>query len=171
LCYTIRMVKNTQPYLARWWSKHSDDTVQCSLCPRCCLIKKGDRGFCFVRQNINGELVSVSYGWTSGSCVDPIEKKPLYHFYPGAHVFSFGTVGCNLGCKFCQNWPISKVEDLDRLVEKASPRDIANIARNAQCDLVAFTYNEPVISAEYVIDTAKECQALGLRTIVVTDGY
>ncbi|MCX5681955.1 MAG: AmmeMemoRadiSam system radical SAM enzyme, partial [Candidatus Omnitrophica bacterium] len=113
------MVKNVKPYIARWWKRLDSNNVRCYLCPRHCLIKEGDRGFCFVRQNIDGKLFAASYGRASGFHVDPIEKKPLYHFYPGTNILSFGTVGCNLGCQFCQNWDISKVHNMSRLSEQA----------------------------------------------------
>lgn len=165
------MAKNLALHTARWWKNLEDKNVQCFLCPRHCLIKKGSRGFCFVRQNMDGNFVAASYGHTSGFAIDPIEKKPLYHFYPGENVLSFGTIGCNLGCKFCQNWHMSRAEDLGLLIEDASPQDIASAAKRAQCKSVAFTYNEPIINAEYVIDAAQECRRAGIATVAVTDGY
>ncbi len=165
------MAQRPKPPVACWWKALDDNSVQCFLCPRHCLIKKGARGFCFVRQNIDGKLCAASYGLTSGFALDPIEKKPLYHFYPGTKILSFGTIGCNLGCKFCQNWHISKPDTAERLCEEASPVDIAEGAQKSQCPAVAFTYNEPIISAEYVIDTAKECHTRGIKTVAVSDGY
>lgn len=164
------MVKSAENHIARWWKKAENSKGRCFLCPRNCLINEGERGFCFVRQNIAGELVAAAYGRASGFCVDPIEKKPLYHFYPGISILSFGTIGCNLGCKFCQNWDISKPKDLSRLGEYASPKDVAAAAK-AKCNAVAFTYNEPIVCAEYTIDTAKECRTLGVKAVAVTAGY
>ena len=113
----------------------------------------------------------TSYGRASGFCVDPVEKKPLDHFYPGSSVLSFGTAGCNLGCRFCQNHDISKARAMDRLMDYASPEAIAEAAERAGCKSVAFTYNDPVIFAEYAIDTAAACHARGIHTIAVTAGY
>jgi len=141
------------------------------LCPRECHLKDGQRGFCFVRQNIGQKLILTSYGLTSGLAIDPIEKKPLNHFFPGSTVLSFGAIGCNLSCTFCQNYSISRSNDVDRLTTKASPEEIAISAQMHGCTSVAFTYNEPIISAEFVIDTAKECHKLGIKTIAVTAGY
>ncbi|MDD3374677.1 MAG: AmmeMemoRadiSam system radical SAM enzyme [Candidatus Omnitrophica bacterium] len=158
-------------HTAQWWKKLEGNSVQCYLCPRLCVIPEGSRGFCFVRQNIAGELILTTYGRSSGFCIDPIEKKPLYHFYPGTSVLSFGTAGCNMGCKFCQNWDISKSKEFDRLSEKATPKTIADTAKKVGAKSVAFTYNDPVIFAEYAIDTAKECHLNNIKTISVTAGY
>lgn len=158
-------------YPARYWHKTDEDRIQCDLCPRQCILGKDKRGFCFVRKNINGQLISTTYGRSSGFCVDPIEKKPLNNFYPGSTVLSFGTAGCNLGCKFCQNWDISKATQDDRLTEKATPQMIAKVAQQNGCKSVAFTYNDPVIFAEYAIDTAIACHELGIKTVAVTAGY
>ncbi len=116
-------------------------------------------------------MVLDTYGRSTGFCIDPIEKKPLNHFLPGTPVLSFGTAGCNLGCKFCQNWDISKSREVARLSDVASPTDIAQAAVGSECRSVAFTYNDPVIWAEYAIDTAHECHRFGLKTIAVTAGY
>jgi pyruvate formate lyase activating enzyme len=145
--------------------------IVCELCPRECKLSDGQRAFCFVRQNQGGKMILTTYGRSSGFCVDPIEKKPLNHFYPGSSVFSFGTAGCNLGCKFCQNWSISKAKEWDRLADRASPAEIAETAQRSGCKSVAFTYNDPVIFAEYAIDTAAECRKLGIKTVAVTAGY
>ncbi len=145
--------------------------VQCDLCPRYCQLKDGDRGFCFVRQNIGGAMKLTTYGRSTGFCVDPIEKKPLNHFLPGQSVLSFGTAGCNLGCQFCQNWSISKSREIELLSEEASPQQIAKAAAGLGCAAVAFTYNDPVIWAEYAVDTARACRELGVKTIAVTAGY
>ncbi|HCK55570.1 MAG TPA: AmmeMemoRadiSam system radical SAM enzyme, partial [Planctomycetaceae bacterium] len=129
---------------AGWWSRQGE-RILCELCPRECLLKDGDRGFCFVRQNVGGEMVLTTYGRSTGFCIDPIEKKPLNHFLPGTAVLSFGTAGCNLGCKFCQNWSISKSREIQRLSEQATPDAIAQAALDTGCRSVAFTYNDPVI--------------------------
>jgi len=146
-------------------------SIHCDLCPRACVLKDGDRGFCFVRKNEGGEMILTTYGSSTGFCIDPIEKKPLNHFLPGTSVLSFGTAGCNLGCQFCQNWSISKSREIEILSEKASPENIAQAAKRLGCDSVAFTYNDPVIWAEYAIDTAKACHEIGLKAVAVTAGY
>ncbi len=156
---------------ARWWHALDDGRIQCDLCPRDCKLHEGQRGACFVRKMEAGKMVLTTYGRSSGFCVDPIEKKPLNHFYPGSSVLSFGTAGCNLACKFCQNWDISKSKDMDRLMESASPEAIARVARKLGCESVAFTYNDPVIFAEYALDTAAACHALGIKTVAVTAGF
>lgn len=161
----------TGPIDGRWWHRLDDGRIQCDLCPRLCKLSDGQRGFCFVRQNLGGQIVLTTYGRSSGFCVDPIEKKPLNHFYPGTGVLSFGTAGCNLGCRFCQNWDISKAREFDRLADKASPETIASAARELGCRSVAFTYNDPVIFAEYAMDVADACRAAGLASVAVTAGY
>lgn len=159
-------------YPGRWWHPvDNGERIYCDLCPRACVLKNGDRGFCFVRQNLDGQMILTTYGKSTGFCIDPIEKKPLNHFLPGTSVLSFGTAGCNLGCRFCQNWEISKSREIELLSEKASPTEIAEAAKRAGCSSVAFTYNDPVIWAEYAIDTAKACHELGLKTVAVTAGY
>ena len=162
-------------YKGRWWHKLGDGRIQCDLCPRECRLREGQRGACFVRQRGEGELAEhillTTYGRSSGFCVDPIEKKPLNQFYPGSSVLSFGTAGCNLACKFCQNWDISRSRDFDRLADQASPLAIADSARQLNCRSVAFTYNDPVIFAEYAMDVADACHAVGVKTVAVTAGY
>jgi len=158
-------------YPARYWHKIDDNHIQCNLCPRKCILKNEQRGFCYVRQNLNGQLILTTYGYSSGFCIDPVEKKPLNQFYPGSSVLSFGTVGCNLACPFCQNWDLSKSRNDARAREIAYPATIAKAAQQSQCKSVAFTYNEPIIFAEYAIDTAKVCHELGIKTIAVTAGY
>jgi pyruvate formate lyase activating enzyme len=159
------------PSPPEWYSVREDGRVRCELCPRYCTMKEGQRGFCFVRGVRDGQVVLTSYGRASGFCIDPIEKKPLNHFYPGTSVLSFGTAGCNLGCRFCQNHDMSKAREMDLLQDVASPAAIAATAKRDGCRSVAFTYNDPVIFAEYAIDTAAECRALGLKTVAVTAGY
>jgi len=156
---------------ARWWHALPDGRLQCDLCPRECTLQDGQRGFCFVRQRDGEGLVLTTYGRSSGFCVDPIEKKPLSHFYPGTSVLSFGTAGCNLGCRFCQNHDISKARDQDTLADAATPEAIAAAAVRLGCASVAFTYNDPVIFAEYAIDIAAACRERGVHTVAVTAGY
>jgi pyruvate formate lyase activating enzyme len=148
-----------------------DGRVECRLCPRFCKLNDGQRGFCFVRRRVGNEMILTTYGRSSGFCVDPIEKKPLNHFLPGSSVLSFGTAGCNLGCRFCQNWDISKAREWDKLADAASPEQIARTARRLGCRSVAFTYNDPVIFAEYAIDVAQACHELGIQAVAVTAGY
>lgn len=154
----------------RFWHVLDDGRVQCDLCPRFCKLHEGQRGFCFVRACIGQSIVLTTYGRSSGFCIDPIEKKPLYHFLPGTPVLSFGTAGCNLGCKFCQNWDISRSRNLDTLASPATPEAIANAALQHNCRSIAFTYNDPVIFHEYAIDVAIACRARGLKTVAVTAG-
>lgn len=162
-------------HLGKWWhqinDQNSEKKFQCDLCPRECQLKPGQRGFCFVREAGDDGIYLTTYGRSSGFCIDPIEKKPLNHFYPGSSILSFGTAGCNLGCKFCQNWDISKAKSNDRLQSIALPSEIAKAALKNNCKSVAFTYNDPVIFAEYAIDTAIECHKLGLKTVAVSAGY
>ncbi|MCI1747439.1 MAG: AmmeMemoRadiSam system radical SAM enzyme [Acidipropionibacterium sp.] len=156
---------------ARWWHTIEDGRVQCDLCPRHCRLREGQRGFCFVRMRRADRLVLDSYGRSSGFCLDPVEKKPLAHFHPGTSVLSFGTAGCNLACKFCQNWEISTSRQWDTLAAEASPETIARVATQHGARSVAFTYNDPVIFAEYAIDTAWACRQAGIEPIAVTAGY
>lgn len=164
-------VMNEINYPARYWHKLDDNRIQCDLCPRDCKLHEGQRGACFVRMRENDRMVLTTYGRSSGFCIDPIEKKPLNHFYPGSSVLSFGTAGCNLACKFCQNWDISKSKDMDRLMDQASPQAIAQAAKRGGCKSVAFTYNDPVIFAEYAMDVADACHALDIKAVAVTAGY
>ena len=158
-------------YKARYWHILQDGRMQCDLCPRDCKLHEGQRGACFVRMREGDEMLLTTYGRSSCFCIDPIEKKPLNHFYPGSSVLSFGTAGCNLACKFCQNWDISKSRDMDRLMDQASPEAIAIAAQESGCKSVAFTYNDPVIFAEYAMDVADACHARGIKTVAVTAGY
>ncbi|HVT60083.1 MAG TPA: AmmeMemoRadiSam system radical SAM enzyme [Thermoanaerobaculia bacterium] len=154
----------------KYWHRLDNGRVQCDLCPRFCKLLEGQRGLCFVRAREGDEIVLKTYGRSSGFCVDPIEKKPLNHFLPGTPVLSFGTAGCNLACKFCQNWDISKSREVDTLADGASPEQIARAARRLGCASVAFTYNDPVIFLEYAVDVADACRAAGIRTVAVTAG-
>ena len=156
---------------ARFFHTGEDGRVHCDLCPRGCRLSDGQRGFCFVRMAEGGRLVLTTYGRSTGFCVDPIEKKPLNHFLPGTGVLSFGTAGCNLGCRFCQNWGISKARETARLSDHASPEGIARAALRSGARSVAYTYNDPVPFAEYVIDTAIACHEQGIRNVAVTAAY
>jgi pyruvate formate lyase activating enzyme len=155
----------------KYWSPLPDGRIQCDLCPRACRLQEGQRGLCFVRARENDAIVLTTYGRSSGFCVDPIEKKPLNHFLPGTPVLSFGTAGCNLTCKFCQNWDISKSRETDTLADAASPEVIAAAAERLGCRSVAFTYNDPVIFHEYAIDVAEACHERGIKSVAVTAGY
>jgi pyruvate formate lyase activating enzyme len=156
---------------ARYWHRLEDGRIQCDLCPRFCKLREGQRGLCFVRGRFADELRLTTYGRSSGFCIDPIEKKPLNHFLPGTPVLSFGTAGCNLTCKYCQNWDISKARDFDRVQDIAAPAAIAAAAARSGARSVAFTYNDPIIFLEYALDTAKACHARGIKTVAVTNGY
>jgi pyruvate formate lyase activating enzyme len=166
------MIASDQKFIAptKYWHRLDDGRVQCDLCPRYCRLHEGQRGFCFVRACQDGEVVLTTYGRSSGYCIDPIEKKPLNHFLPGTPVLSFGTAGCNLGCKFCQNWDISKSREIDTLADQAAPDTIARAAEQLDCRSVAFTYNDPVIFIEYAIDVARACHERGIKTVAVTAG-
>ncbi len=155
----------------KYWHRLDDGRVQCDVCPRACRLREGQRGLCFVRACEGGEVVLTTYGRSSGFCVDPIEKKPLNHFLPGTPVLSFGTAGCNLACKFCQNWDISKSREIDTLSDSASPEMLAEAAVRLGCRSVAFTYNDPVIFHEYAIDVAQACRERGVKAVAVTAGY
>jgi pyruvate formate lyase activating enzyme len=155
----------------RYWTRLPDGEVRCDVCPRACRLSEGQRGLCFVRACEGGEIVLTSFGRSSGYCVDPIEKKPLAHFLPGTPVLSFGTAGCNLACRFCQNWDITKSRELDTLSDEAPPERIARAARALGCRSVAYTYNDPVVFLEYAVATAEACRAEGIRSVAVTAGY
>ncbi|HEX2111691.1 MAG TPA: AmmeMemoRadiSam system radical SAM enzyme [Gaiellaceae bacterium] len=163
------MTPSTVP--TRYWHRLEDGRIQCDVCPRACKLRDGQRGLCFVRACEGGEIVLTTYGRSSGFCVDPIEKKPLNHFLPGTSVLSFGTAGCNLSCRFCQNWDISKSREWDTLADAASPEGIADAAARLGCRSVAFTYNDPVIFLEYAIDVADACRERGIKAVAVTAGY
>lgn len=155
----------------KYWHKLEDGRIQCDVCPRECKLHEGQQGLCFVRANQDGKIVLTTYGRSSGYCIDPIEKKPLNHFLCGTPVLSFGTAGCNLACKFCQNWDISKSREIDTLADAASPEKIARVAKELNCRSVAFTYNDPVIFMEYAIDVAKACHEHDIKTVAVSAGY
>lgn len=155
----------------RYWHRLDDGRVQCDVCPRACRMHEGQRGLCFVRGCRDGEVVLTTYGRSSGFCIDPIEKKPLNHFLPGTPVLSFGTAGCNLACKFCQNWDISKSRETDTLADAAAPEQLADAAIRLGCRSIAFTYNDPVIFHEYAIAVAQAARARGVKSVAVTAGY
>jgi pyruvate formate lyase activating enzyme len=165
----MTVVETSHP--TTWWHRLEDGRIRCDVCPRACALHEGQRGLCFVRRREGDAIVLTTYGRSSGFCVDPIEKKPLAHFLPGTAVLSFGTAGCNLACRFCQNWDISKSREVDTLADEASPETIAEAAERLGCRSVAFTYNDPVIFLEYAIDVADACRARGIRTVAVTAGY
>ncbi len=165
------MANSFESHPTRYWHKLDDGRVQCDLCPRFCRLREGQRAFCFVRARQGDAIVLTTWGRSSGFCIDPVEKKALNHFLPGTPVLSFGTSGCNLGCKFCQNWDISKAREYDVLAERTRPEDIASTAERFGCPSVAYTYNDPTIFHEYAIDTAIACHERGVRSIAVTAGY
>lgn len=165
------MPQDTSTVPTKYWHRLEDGRVQCDLCPRFCKLREGQAGLCFVRACQGSEIVLTTYGRSSGFCVDPIEKKPLYHFLPGTPVLSFGTAGCNLACRFCQNWDISKSRETDVLADRAMPETIARAARDLGCASVAFTYNDPVIFHEYAIDVAQACREVGVLSVAVTAGF
>jgi len=165
----MEIVEDTVP--TKYWHMLDDGRIQCDLCPRFCHLREGQQGLCFVRMRQNDALVLTTYGRSSGFCVDPIEKKPLNHFYPGTSVLSFGTAGCNLACKFCQNWDISKSRETDTLADSASPQHIASAAKRLECRSVAFTYNDPIIFHEYAIDIAQACNEQDIKNVAVSSGY
>ena len=153
------------------WHALDDGRIQCDVCPRACKLREDQRGLCFVRARVDDQIVLTSYGRSSGFCVDPVEKKPLNHFLPGSAVLSFGTAGCNLACKFCQNWDISKSRETDTLADRATPDELARVAHEMGCRSVAFTYNDPTIFWEYAADVADACHERGIKAISVTAGY
>lgn len=156
---------------ARYWALLDDNRIECQVCPRRCRLQDGQRGLCFVRAREGDQMVLTTYGRSSGFCIDPVEKKPLNHFLPGTPILSFGTAGCNLTCKFCQNWDISKSRQLDTLQDEASPEKIAKVALQTGCKSVAYTYNDPTIFLEYAVDIAKACIDKGIYSVAVTAGY
>lgn len=157
--------------LAKWWEPTEKNKLLCTLCPRYCKIGEGQAGFCYIRQNLGGKLYTTGYGRPTGFAIDPVEKKPLNHFYPGTGILSFGTAGCNLGCKFCQNWSMSKarLDDLNALT--ASPEEVIDLAKRYGVPSIAYTYNDPTIFGEYVIDISKLGREEGINSVMVTAGY
>ena len=164
-------MSSTNGFPTKYWHRLDDGRIQCDLCPRFCKLQEGQQGLCFVRERHQDQIVLATYGRSSGFCIDPIEKKPLNHFLPGTPVLSFGTAGCNLACKFCQNWDMSKSREMDTLADEASPETIARAASELGCRSVAYTYNDPVIFHEYAIDVAQACRERGIKSVAVTAGY
>ena len=158
-------------HMAKWWELQSDGKILCTLCPRYCKIGTGQAGFCYIRQNISGKLFSLGYARPTGFAIDPIEKKPLNHFFPGTDILSFGTAGCNLGCKFCQNWTMSKARLDETQALKASPDQVVQLAIDRAIPAIAFTYNDPIIFGEYVIDVSRLARKQGIKSVMVTNGY
>ena len=171
ICVNGEYLMDLQNHPTKYWHKLDDGRIQCDLCPRFCKLHAGQQGLCFVRANYDEQIVSTTYGRSSGFCIDPIEKKPLNHFLPGTPVFSFGTAGCNLACKFCQNWDMSKSREMHTLADSASPEAIAAAAAEHGCRSVAYTYNDPVIFHEYAIDVAAACKEKNIKSVAVTAGY
>jgi pyruvate formate lyase activating enzyme len=157
--------------LAKWWKPTENNKILCTLCPRYCKIGEGQPGFCYIRQNINGKLYTIGYGRPTGFALDPVEKKPLNHFLPGSTILSFGTAGCNLGCKFCQNWSMSKAKLDDENSLEVSPEGVVELAKSYHTPSIAFTYNDPTIFGEYVIDISKIAREEGIKSVMVTAGY
>ncbi|NWF89953.1 MAG: AmmeMemoRadiSam system radical SAM enzyme [Ignavibacteriaceae bacterium] len=157
--------------IADWWEQHENGKLLCTLCPRYCTIGNGQTGFCYIRQNIDGKLYSIGYGRPTGFAIDPIEKKPLNHFLPGTSILSFGTAGCNLGCKFCQNWAMSKAKLDDENSLSVSPEEVVSIAIKNRTPSIAYTYNDPTIFGEYVIDISQQARERGIKNVMVTAGY
>lgn len=155
----------------KYWHTLADGRVQCDLCPRHCRLHPNQRGLCYVRGRDAAGILLYSYGRSSGFCIDPIEKKPLNHFFPGSATLSFGTAGCNLACKFCQNWDMSKSREMDTLANAATPTQLAHTAKQMGCASLAFTYNDPLIFLEYAVDVAQAAKALGIASVAVTAGY
>ena len=157
--------------LAKWWELTDNNKILCTLCPRYCKIGEGQPGFCYIRQNIGGKLYTIGYGKPTGFAIDPVEKKPLNHFLPGTSILSFGTAGCNLGCKFCQNWSISKAKLDDENSLDVSPEGVVALAKSYGTPSIAYTYNDPTIFGEYVIDISKIAREEGVKSVMVTAGY
>jgi len=163
---------NSLPYkTAKWWYNNDKGKIVCTLCPRYCVLANGQAGLCFVRKNINGKLYALSYGRPTGFAIDPIEKKPLYHFLPGSEILSFGTAGCNLSCQFCQNWTMSKAKMDDLNALHATPDNVITLAKKHKVPSIAFTYNDPVVFAEYAMDISKLAREENIKSVMVTAGY
>jgi pyruvate formate lyase activating enzyme len=160
-----------QYHPARWCQIQENGKILCTLCPRYCKIGPGQAGFCYIRQNLDGTLITTGYGHPTGFAVDPIEKKPLNHFLPGTGILSFGTAGCNLGCKFCQNWSMSKARLDDMNAMSVSPAEVVALAQRYHTPSIAYTYNDPVIFGEYVIDISRLARDAGIKSVMVTNGY
>jgi pyruvate formate lyase activating enzyme len=156
---------------ARYYQKLSGKLVQCKLCPRECVVAPGDRGYCRVRENRAGTYYSLVHSRVVAAHIDPVEKKPFFHFLPGSLAFSVATAGCNVNCKFCQNWEISQARPEELRSIKLAPRELAARAKENGCPLLAYTYGEPTVFNEYVVDAAEAGHAVGLRSVVVSNGF
>jgi pyruvate formate lyase activating enzyme len=168
----LKVLQKTEAlHEARWWETDAQGKLHCYLCPRHCHIGEGQAGFCFIRVNEGGKLYSLGYASPAAIQIDPIEKKPLHHFLPGTRIFSLGTAGCNMGCFFCQNWDISKSRSDQVHSTRLVPEQVVELAIRYGCPSIAFTYNEPTIWGEYVMDIAKAAHQRGLNTVMVTNGY
>ena len=165
------IVQDPSVVMTHYWHKLDDGRIQCDLCPRHCKLHDQQQGLCFVRSCQEQQIVLTTYGRSSGFCVDPIEKKPLHHFYPGSSILSFGTAGCNLSCKFCQNWDMSKSKEMDTLCATGSPEELVEAAKRKGCLSLAYTYNDPVIFLEYAADVARVARMQGIKSVAVTAGY
>jgi pyruvate formate lyase activating enzyme len=163
--------KSSTLHEALWWEPEANNKVHCYLCPRHCHIGEGQAGFCFIRANEGGKLYSLGYAHPAAMQIDPVEKKPLNHFLPGTRIFSMGTAGCNMGCFFCQNWDISKSRADQVRSSHVPPEDVVSLAIEHGCPSIAFTYNEPTIWGEYVIDICRAAHQRGLNTVMVSNGY
>jgi pyruvate formate lyase activating enzyme len=156
---------------AAWYTKLERGEVRCELCPRLCILRPGDRGYCKVRANIDGTLYSLVYGRIAALHVDPIEKKPLFHFLPGAKALSIATAGCDLACAFCQNWTISQAFPEDTPAETLTPAEVVALAKREGCPVIAYTYNEPTVFFEFMRDCARLAHENGIRNVWVTAAY
>jgi pyruvate formate lyase activating enzyme len=186
-CCVMMLVRNSSGLLAPAWSSESDGSrfrvearyyeklpnkaIRCKLCPRECTVAAGDRGYCRVRENHKGTYYTLVYSRIVAAHIDPVEKKPFFHFLPGHEAFSVATVGCNVNCKFCQNWEISQAKPEDLPAKYLPPKDLANVALQSKCAAVAFTYSEPTVFNEYVNDAADAAREQGLKSIVVSNGF
>lgn len=165
------MMKNFSSENREFWTELANGCLRCDVCPRQCQLRDQQVGYCSARKRQENKIVLISYGLTSGLSIDPVEKKPLYHFLPGIKVLSFGGWGCNLACQFCQNSSLVHSQSFEVGAVALTPEQIAMSAQEQDCAGVAFTYNEPIIAAEYVIDCAKACHQCGVKTIAVSNGY
>jgi pyruvate formate lyase activating enzyme len=163
-------ISDPEPFKARYWEAQGD-RVRCQLCPHHCRVADRHTGICGVRENRGGAFYALTYGKASAVHIDPIEKKPLYHFHPGEEVLSLGSVGCNLGCQHCQNYAISQARPDSMPLQYVGPEEVAQMCLESGCPGVAWTYNEPSMWQEYVVDASKDCKAKGLFTVLVTNGY
>lgn len=163
--------KGDSPHKAMWWEKLQGDTVQCQLCPFRCVIKEGKRGQCGIRKNIDGTLYTLNYGKIVAAHIDPIEKKPFFHVLPGKYAFSIAMAGCNLHCKYCQNWVISQSLPSQLDYTYRTPQEVVQAAKANNCDIIAYTYSEPTIFYEFMYDTAKLAKGEGLFNVMISSGF